>query len=97
MCVAMKATFFVLVPLVLAPRPGTGEPAAQDESDLKALEQVYQSDIRPLLQRYCHKCHAGKRTEAVMRPTTGPGSSRDHFGRLSVRGSTALEVRVLLK
>ena len=38
--------------------------AAADELNVKSLEQAYQPDIRPLIQRYCHECHAGKTTEA---------------------------------
>ncbi len=31
---------------------------------MKALAKAYASEIRPLLERYCHKCHSEDRTEA---------------------------------
>ncbi len=37
---------------------------AADEPDAKTLEQAFQPEIRPLIQRYCHECHAADRTEA---------------------------------
>ncbi len=37
---------------------------AADEPALNAFEQAYPLEIRPLLQRFCHECHAEKRTEA---------------------------------
>ncbi|MCH8042905.1 MAG: DUF1592 domain-containing protein [Planctomycetes bacterium] len=49
----------LIVILGLSPSAiGQNQPAA------KRLEQVYQSDIRPLLKRYCHECHAGDDAEA---------------------------------
>ena len=43
----------------------SGLPAfAQDESRWKSLDQAYGPEIRPLLERYCHECHAGDTTEA---------------------------------
>src|SRR4051795_8889356 len=43
-----------------APRPAT----AADDRDVPALERAYGPEIRPLLERYCYKCHSEKRTEA---------------------------------
>ena len=37
---------------------------AEDQPEAKRLQQTYQADIRPLLKRYCHECHAGDETEA---------------------------------
>ena len=38
------------------------EPVAQ--ADFQRLEQPFTGDVRSLLTRYCHECHAGKRLEA---------------------------------
>ena len=46
----------------------TSSDAQTDEQNLQApansLAQAYQAEIRPLLATYCHRCHAGDRTEA---------------------------------
>jgi hypothetical protein len=47
--------------LLLRPR---GEPSAVAETPFAALGGEYQKDIRPLLQRYCFRCHSKKRHEA---------------------------------
>ena len=39
-------------------------PVRADESDATALARSYSSDIRPLVARYCLKCHSGERIEA---------------------------------
>jgi Protein of unknown function (DUF1592)/Protein of unknown function (DUF1588)/Protein of unknown function (DUF1587)/Protein of unknown function (DUF1585)/Protein of unknown function (DUF1595)/Planctomycete cytochrome C len=49
-----------IVILQLLSQPVTGA----DEWNGKTLEQAYQHDISLLAQRYCHKCHSPKRTEA---------------------------------
>lgn len=36
----------------------------QDKSDVDRLAQAWSSDIRPVLQTFCHECHAGDRIEA---------------------------------
>ncbi len=36
----------------------------QDTADDEALAGAYESQIRPLLQRYCHDCHTGDEAEA---------------------------------
>ena len=38
--------------------------AAAEQPDMKALEKAYSTEIRPLVARYCHKCHSEERTEA---------------------------------
>ena len=37
---------------------------AQGDPDLARLEQAYQPKVRPLLKRYCYKCHSGDDAEA---------------------------------
>src|SRR5205823_8537253 len=37
---------------------------AADEPAMKALEKAYATEIRPLVARYCQKCHSEERTEA---------------------------------
>jgi len=37
---------------------------AQDDPELARLEQAYQPEVRPLLKRYCYKCHSGDDAEA---------------------------------
>ena len=37
---------------------------AQDDPDFARLEQAYQPKVRPLLKRYCDKCHSGDDAEA---------------------------------
>ena len=38
--------------------------AGQSDANVAALGQAYEREIRPLLRRYCHECHADDRTEA---------------------------------
>ncbi len=57
-CIAV----LVVLAAVVAWLPSRAD--GQDEPDVAALEQAYQPQVRPLLQRYCHQCHAGDRTEA---------------------------------
>src|SRR5262249_48957838 len=40
------------------------QPARAKEPELEALANEYVKGIRPLAQRYCHRCHGAKRTEA---------------------------------
>ena len=54
-CLAVSAVLWLL-----SPRPAT----AVDELSPKVLEAAFQPSIRPLVQRYCHECHADKKTEA---------------------------------
>lgn len=35
-----------------------------DEPNAKSLEQAYEPDIRPLIQRHCYECHSGNLVEA---------------------------------
>jgi hypothetical protein len=42
----------------------SGLPTRADEPNAKSLEQAYEPEIRPLVQRYCQECHAGDRVEA---------------------------------
>ncbi len=58
--VGVLAVNAVVAALLLPARPAT----AADDRELKTLEQAYQSEIRRLVQRYCHECHSEKRTEA---------------------------------
>jgi Protein of unknown function (DUF1592)/Protein of unknown function (DUF1588)/Protein of unknown function (DUF1587)/Protein of unknown function (DUF1585)/Protein of unknown function (DUF1595) len=59
MSVRMISWLLVLQLLVAANRQVVAaEPGA------KELEQSYGGDIRPLIARYCQKCHSGDRTEA---------------------------------
>ena len=37
---------------------------AQGDPDFARLEQAYQPKVRPLLKRYCYKCHSGDDAEA---------------------------------
>ena len=37
---------------------------ADDPQHRTALHEAYQTNVQPLLKRYCHNCHAGDRTEA---------------------------------
>lgn len=41
-----------------------GMPAAAKEPDLETLASDYTKEIRPILQRYCTRCHSAQRTEA---------------------------------
>jgi hypothetical protein len=56
---AFQVAMGVCAALLLS--PSTGRP---DEAKLKALEAAYQSEIRPLTARYCHKCHGEELAEA---------------------------------
>lgn len=38
--------------------------ATAQHLDGAALEKAYEPEIRPLIQRYCHECHAGDKVEA---------------------------------
>src|SRR5258708_890011 len=38
--------------------------AEADEPEMKELEKAYATEIRPLVARYCQKCHSEERTEA---------------------------------
>jgi hypothetical protein len=58
--VGVLAVTAVVSVLLLPSRLAT----AADDREVKALEQAYQSEIRRLVQRYCHECHSEKRTEA---------------------------------
>ena len=42
---------FICVPSLLG---------AQDDPELARLEQAYQPEVRPLLKRYCYKCHSAE-------------------------------------
>ncbi len=52
-CALLLALFCLCLPV-----------AAADEPDIRALENSYSTEIRPLAARYCHKCHSEDRTEA---------------------------------
>ncbi len=54
----------VLSLLALAPGLAPRSASAADEPALKAFEQTYPLEIRPLLQRFCHECHSAKLMEA---------------------------------
>jgi hypothetical protein len=41
-----------------------GQPARAEERELDALASEYTKEVRPLIQRYCQRCHGAKRTEA---------------------------------
>src|SRR5262249_111537 len=41
-----------------------GQSAAAKEPESEKLATEYVKEIRPLLQRYCHRCHGVKRSEA---------------------------------
>ena len=62
-CSANWKTFWawaVTGSLALAPVPSV----AQALRNSAELEQEFRLQIRPILQRFCHECHAGDRTEA---------------------------------
>ena len=40
------------------------QPAKAKEPELDALANEYVKETRPLVQRYCQRCHGAKRTEA---------------------------------
>ena len=48
--------------VVVAVSPRLG--AAPNGPNSKLLEEAYQGEIQPLLQKYCQECHAGDNTEA---------------------------------
>ena len=39
---------------------------AQETSDLQAIEQAFQTETQPLLQRYCYECHENDLAEAEL-------------------------------
>ena len=55
--IAVKA--LVLYGLLVAFICSSSPIGAQDDPDLVRLEQAYQPEVRPLLKRYCYKCHSG--------------------------------------
>ena len=58
----MKALvpYGLLVAVMCVPSPG----GAQDDPELARIEQAYQPKVRPLLKRYCDKCHSEDDAEA---------------------------------
>ena len=72
-------------------RPGVS--AEPRKSDLDALAERYASEVRPLVEQYCQKCHSAERAEAVLDLAafaTLPTSGRTHGpGKMCARCSTA--------
>ena len=52
----------VVAGIALFLRPGVS--AEPRESNLDALGERYASEVRPLVEQYCQKCHSAERTEA---------------------------------
>jgi len=50
--------------LLLAALLPSRQPAGAAEPDLNVLSVAYQTEIQPLVARYCHECHSGERIEA---------------------------------
>src|SRR6478736_1840 len=57
------AIIFSLAAFVIGVRP-TQPVEAADPPKTESLAADFKSDVRPLLNRYCHQCHNEKRAEA---------------------------------
>ena len=64
--IAVKA--LVLYGLLVAFVCASSHLGAQDDPEFARLEQAYQPGVRPLLKRYCYKCHSGDDAEAELDP-----------------------------
>ena len=59
-------------------------PVAAETPDANSLEKLYQSEIRPLVEQFCHKCHSGELIEAEIDLNTA-GEGLFLSARFSVR------------
>jgi hypothetical protein len=57
----MKVWGMIVAALVVCCEPAA---AAAQDADWDAVDRTYQSQIEPLLKRYCHECHSRDTTEA---------------------------------
>src|SRR5581483_5231719 len=56
-------------------------PAGAKEPALESLATEYAKEVRPLIQRYCQRCHSEKRSEAEvnLEAMTGMAEVRKHL------------------
>ena len=65
--VVVSASLLVLVMAGPALRAGD-EKAAREESPAGRLDREYREQVRPVIQRFCLKCHSSEEPEAVCSP-----------------------------